>query len=575
MKTYIPYLLLALLAGCSSSDNDEPGNTNTQGQQQSPSNDDSSSDTPSGDSPSGDGTDNSSDNTDSGDSNTDSGDNGSDDSGDQNEPDDSRGAYFPREVMASSPFGDSSNEVERGFGSRPAVEYGPAVPTYLWSTQRIGRILNGTVPLLDVFRVQSFYRNSTNASCFGPQVAYTGHPDATNPASASGTLPGGDLGLWLESDTDGNACAVAQTNALLSGLRDQSRMSLMTLASMVSAALDSGMSLPADGSSIDVTSEMNAKGVAGVTFSTAAITRAGSEWQYTISLTYTVSGTDYDISLSMAHTPGADLLNYSGHLTYQVEGEQGVSGLEFPGGNCAQNERTRAGSLAYERAGDNMSLQARVATLCGHGNSGMFNSDNQVDVNNKYHSVDNPDGWSENFSIFGANFDLTTLAGQYAYVWQAGVNDSNSRIFNIGFNSPSLDNGEAHFGYGTKIEDTDGLIQGFICNWAGPGNDHSMQAFSQRQFFQYDAATATYDGSGSKANIEYAPTASCSYDGTGSFVFDIDASGVLGDIALEDASLAFSQDLWAPTDPSKTVAESITDRGLSVPTVPYTWPVDE
>ncbi|WP_125559234.1 hypothetical protein [Pseudoalteromonas rubra] len=569
MKTPIPYILLALLAGCSSSDNDEQSNTNAQEQQQqAPANDDSANDDTDNN------TDNS-DNDDSGSEDSDPGDNGTDDSDDSSEPDESRGIYFPTDVMASSPFSDSSEEVERGFGNRPAVEYGPSVPTYLWSTQRIGRILNGTVPLLDVFRVQSFYRNSTNADCFGPQVAYTGHPDATDPASASGTLPGGDLGLWSESDSNGNACAVAQTNALLSGIRDQSRMSLMTLASMVSAALDSGMSLPTDGSSIDVTGEMNAKGVAGVTFSAAAITRSGSEWLYTISLTYTVSGSDYDISLSMAHTPGVDLLNYSGHLTYQVEGEQGVSGIEFPGGNCSQNERTRTGSLAYERSGDNMSLQARVATLCGHSNSGMFNSDSQVDVNNKYHSVDNPDGWSENFSIFGANFDLTTLAGQYAYVWQAGVNDSHSRIFNIGFNSPSLDNGEAHFGYGSKIEDTDGLIQGFICNWAGPGNDHSMQAFSQRQFFEYDSATATYDGTGSKANIEYAPTASCSYDGTGSFVFDIDASGVLGDIALEDASLVFSQDLWAPTDPSKTVAESITDRGLSVPTVPYTWPIDE
>ncbi|KZN56618.1 hypothetical protein N474_10725 [Pseudoalteromonas luteoviolacea CPMOR-2] len=554
MKSYIPVIMASLMVGCSSSDSDENVQQTTSTEQESP------QQSPNDNSSSGD---NSQDNG----SNNDS----SGEQGDSQEPVTvDRGLFFPKSMVVASPFGDSSDEQERIYMSR-----GPASPTYFWATRRIDALLDGETPLLDVFRVRSFYRNSTNADCFGPQVSYQGHPDSADPATDSGTLPSGDLGLWLASDSDGNACAVAQTNALLDGTKERSRMALMTLASMVSAAIDDGSGLPEDGASIDLTTQMNSKGLASVNFSAASISLSAGIWQYSVTLEYTVGSSTYDIDLSMTHTPGGDRTNYTGLLNYSVEGEVGVSGIELPGGNCSQNQRTLVGSLAYERTEQQMSLQARTATLCGHTVSGAFNSDQQVDVKNKYHSIDNPDGWSENFAIFGANFDLTSLAGDYAYVWQAGVNDSHSRILNIGFNDASLENGEAHFGYGTDIDETNGLIQGFICNWAGPGNDHTLQAYTQRQFFEYDTSTSTYLGNEHRANIEYAPTNSCDYDGAGSFVFDIDVSGVLGDISQEDATMPFSNDLWAPTDPTLTVAESILARGLEVPDIPFTWPVDE
>ncbi|KZN32484.1 hypothetical protein [Pseudoalteromonas luteoviolacea] len=554
MKSYIPVIMASLMVGCSSSDSDENVQQTTSTEQESPQQ-----------SPN--------DNSSSGDNSQDNGSN-NDSSGEQGDSQGpvtvDRGLFFPKSMVVASPFGDSSDEQERIYMSR-----GPASPTYFWATRRIDALLDGETPLLDVFRVRSFYRNSTNADCFGPQVSYQGHPGSADPATDSGTLPSGDLGLWLASDSDGNACAVAQTNALLDGTKERSRMALMTLASMVSAAIDDGSGLPEDGASIDLTTQMNSKGLASVNFSAASISLSAGIWQYSVTLEYTVGSSTYDIDLSMTHTPGGDRTNYTGLLNYSVEGEVGVSGIELPGGNCSQNQRTLVGSLAYERTEQQMSLQARTATLCGHTVSGAFNSDQQVDVKNKYHSIDNPDGWSENFAIFGANFDLTSLAGDYAYVWQAGVNDSHSRILNIGFNDASLENGEAHFGYGTDIDETNGLIQGFICNWAGPGNDHTLQAYTQRQFFEYDTSTSTYLGTEHRANIEYAPTNSCNYDGTGSFVFDIDVSGVLGDISQEDATIPFSNDLWAPTDPTLTVAESILARGLEVPDIPFTWPVDE
>ena len=489
----------------------------------------------------------------------------------------SRGLRFPKSLMVSSPFATKVNQAQstKGTGYAPSTAlYGPSVPSYFEATEQIGQILEGELAISDAFDVTEFYRVSINADCFGPQLKYQDHPEAASSASASGTLPSGDLGLWLAEDSSGNACSVAQVNALLSGIESQTQMALMVIASFISVADSEGESLPEDGASIDLTTYMNAQGITDVTFDSATISLLSGIWVYASELDYQVSGDDYRITISMTHTPSDEETNYTGLLQYSVEGKEGVAGISWPGFNCSQNERTFAASLSYNRADDEMNLQLRNATLCGHSVNNIYNANGLVDVDNTY-SSSNSDGWSENFAILGADFDLTSLSGSYSYVWQAGVNDSHSRIFNIGFNDTSLDNGEAHFGYGEQVTDTDGWIQGFICNWAGPGASHTLISKTQRQFFEYDSSLGVYIGTEHRANIEYAPTTSCDYDGTGSFVFDIDLSDVLGDNTLEVSSLIFTNDLWESSDTSLTVPEALAARGISVPSVPHNWPKDE
>ncbi|TLX47352.1 hypothetical protein C1E24_08325 [Pseudoalteromonas phenolica] len=484
---------------------------------------------------------------------------------------------FPTSLMVSSPFADSAQQKQARTSPSYAPStplFGPTVPSYFSATEQIGQVLAGELAISDAFDVASFYQVSINSDCFGPQLMYEGHPEASGSGSSSGTLPSGDLGLWLAEDSSGNACAVSQINALLSGVESQTEMALMVIASFISVADSEGESLPEEGATLDLTTYMNAQGITSVSFDYASISLASDTWTYSAEMDYQVSGNDYRITISMSHTPSSEETEYTGLLQYTVEGKQGVSGIEWPGFNCSQNERTFAASLAYEREDDEMNLQLRNATLCGHSASGVFNSNGLVDVDNTY-SASNSDGWSENFAILGADFDLTSLAGSYSYVWQAGVNDSHSRIFNIGFNDTSLDNGEAHFGYGEQVTDTDGWIQGFICNWAGPGASHALVAKTQRQFFEYDASLSVYLGTVHRANIEYAPTTSCDYDGSGSFIFDIDLSGVLGDISAEDSSSVFTNDLWSASDTSLTVPEALAARGLTVPSIPFSWPKDE
>ncbi|MER2492572.1 hypothetical protein [Catenovulum sediminis] len=481
---------------------------------------------------------------------------------------------FPVGLAASSPFID---EIDTQTDTSAASAQRPlgTVPHYIWATRRIARVLNGMTPLRDDFMVEAFYRRGHNANCFGPEIAYQGHVDATSSDMEDGTLPSGDVGIWLTSADNGQACSVAQTNSLLRGVQSQSRMALMTLASMVSTAIAEGESLPTDGESLDLTVAMDNLGLSDINFTSAVISRADDAWVYSVEFAYQVDGHDYDIWLEMNHMPGSDISIYDGNLSYLVEGEVGVAGIEFQGGNCALDERSLAGSLSYSRDGSDIALQARTATLCGHDVSNAFNADGLVDVDNLYDSVSNPDGWSENFAIFGANFSQQTIEGEYTYVWQAGAHDSHSRIITVGLNDPDLANGEAHYGYGDTIDNTDGWIKGFICNWAGPNNDHTLQPYTQRQHIDYDESTGLYDGTAHRANIAYAPTNSCDYDGLASFVFDIDASGALGDIADESADLAYANDLWASSDTTLSVPEALQARGIDVPEIPFGWPADE
>ncbi|EWH09991.1 hypothetical protein DS2_10202 [Catenovulum agarivorans DS-2] len=476
---------------------------------------------------------------------------------------------FPTGLMVASPFADEADSSQT---TSTAKRGGGTIPHYIWATKRIGRVLDGTTPLRDEFNVDSFYRTGGRAECFGPQVTFQGHPDATSSDMEDGTLPGGDLGIWLVENEFGQACVVAQTNSLLRGVQARSRMALMTLASLVSVANSEGETLPEDGEHLDLTVAMDNQGIMDVSFNDASISKNAGVWTYTVDLDYRVDGQDYAIWLQMTHEPTTDFDVYQGNLQYLVEGNETVSRIQFPGGNCQQSERTLAGSLSYDRDGDSMSMQARAATLCGHSVANTFDADGIVDPSNKYASSSNADGWSENFSIFGAEFDVSTIEGDYAYAWQAGVNDSNSRILLVGINDPDLANGEGHFGYGEQIENTDGWIEGFICNWAAPGASHGLISATQRQAFEYDESSRVYMGTDHRANIEYAPTSSCEYDGLTNFVFDIDASGTLGDIIAEDASLSFTSDLWSPTDTTHTLPQGLQARGINVPTIPYGWP---
>ena len=182
------------------------------------------------------------------------------------------------------------------------------------------------------------------------------------------------------------------------------------------------------------------------------------------------------------------------------------------------------------------------------------------------------ESWGNNFAVFTAEYDPTSLQGLYNYVWQAGEGDSHARIFNFGLETAS--SGESYFGYGDTVDQTDGSILGFICNWAGPGNDHTLQDYAQRQHFTYNETSGLFEPTNEAASdIIYAPTNSCTYDGSGTFVYDSNIDGDLADETSDTVNVGAGEvlelDLMEPALPAANIWEHITDnRGFNLPLYP-------
>lgn len=434
--------------------------------------------------------------------------------------------------------------------------------SYTNAMNQIELLINGTTPSLCTFDPSDFLQQSQDAECFGPQVAYQNHPDASGSEPTDGTLPTGDLGLWSETDDNtGHACSAAQLNSKMESVQSKSNASLMGLATMVCTINSNGLSMPDSSTpSVDITTEMNTLGISDTTFTNASITFDASTgtYAYNLDLTYAPGSDSYEIVVDMEHTPTAVATVYEGKMSYLVNDS-------YTGGNCPSSDVTFNGSLEYvSNSTTDMEVEVRAGTFCEHDSDGR-DSNNLIDPSDKYDATTNTDGWGNNFSIFTANFDPQTMDGDYAYTWQAGPQDSHSRAFNVNISNSGVD-GLAFYGYGDEIATTDGSIAGFICNWAGPSADHTLVEYAQHQVVEFDSSTGLINATSS--NIEYAPTTSCEYDGTGSFVFDTNLDGSVAD---EDASIATTNDMYEADDidgdSTATIEETIDDLGFTLPVI--------
>ncbi len=408
-----------------------------------------------------------------------------------------------------------------------AVAASNKVPRYTWATLRIDGLLNGTASPANWFKPELFLTTDTNAECFGPTLNYTDHPDASTPNS--GQLPSGDLGIWLEVDSaTGHACSAAELNSRMRGISWRSNMALMGLASVIGQLNANSTALPSANSSVDATLVMNNLSITGVTFTsvTLALDSTGGIWTYVMDFTYVdASSVSHAIEIKLVHTPGGTGA-YSGILTYGI-------GDTFNGGNCpgtGAKNITHIGTLKYTRTSlSDMVLIHRSGQYCGSGSYATlatFESDGNLDPSGKWNTSAGT-GWADNFSRFGAKYDPTSLQGDYLYGWQAGSGDSNTRLFGIRLNAPSTtgqmaEDGEAYFGYGDEISVTDGDIDGIFCSWAAPGSTKTMQTYAQRQAVVYSTTTFLWSQPTGGSDILYAPTNSCTYDGSDSFWYDRD-----------------------------------------------------
>lgn len=476
---------------------------------------------------------------------------------------------FPAGLAVSSPTARTNASL------RVSASTAVADSEYDQATTKIADLLSSTSDPKDVFKAQLLLQTSGNANCYGPSMAYTNHP-----GGGDGNFPGGDLGIWTESESNGEACASAELNQRLSGISSRTIMGLMGLAGVISVVKSVGLTLPTAGNTLTLTTNMNNALIPDVTFSSATLSLSADSttWNYNLAFVYDDSGTSRNIVLALTHKPGASVSQYEGLFSYRVD-------VPSMGGNCtgAPAGATMNGTLYYNRASDSSLLvNSREGSYCGTDVTAATASDVGVTGGTSFQLLDpsatynsrpgdpvttNANGWGDNFNMFAGNFNPNTLAGDYVYAWQAGSNDSNSRTFQLHMNAGAAD-GEAYFGFGDWVGTTDGSIDGMICNWAGPGNSHTPVSYVQRQAITFNTVSKQFEASSS--DITYAPTTTCLYDGSGIFDYDRNQlDGLTGtDTVIVRTSGAGAGELnldLMSQDTATTMQEAIDNRGFVLP----------
>ncbi|PLX66653.1 MAG: hypothetical protein C0602_11320 [Denitrovibrio sp.] len=453
--------------------------------------------------------------------------------------------YYPENLTVSSPLKAQS---------APVAER--AIPLTSFSSQlsTIISMLSGSTIASCAFDPELFLQEPGRAPCYGPAMLYQNHPDGSG---GDGELPGGDLGIWLETNAGSSeACSASQMNSRMEGIGNKSYAAFTALASMICVNLVNGHGIPSETTN-DIVTDMNDMAAAAsldATFTTATITHqtvsSQNEFTYTLDYSYTAAdATVYPMYMKVTHRSdsGGD---YTGKFQYSFD-------MDTDAGNCPVVSgvipQTVAGSVLYARTGTDFAIDARYANFCGNGATGFVSG--LVDPSDKYNASTNPDGWGDNFNRFVAGFEESTFLGDYTYSWQAGLGDNNTRVLNIAVTQDSGGTyaGESWFGYGADAASSDNSIGGFICNWAGPGNSHAYADKVQYQSLLQDAATLIFEPVTN--NLLYAPAVSCNDEG--SFVYDSDADSDLADENAADLLTNNLRDLsdyesafTAPTPPS-------------------------
>jgi hypothetical protein len=153
--------------------------------------------------------------------------------------------------------------------------------------------------------------------------------------------------------------------------------------------------------------------------------------------------------------------------------------------------------------------------------------------------------WSGN--IAQGIFDMdaaSTTTGNASFAWQAGSGDSHARVFNVFTEgTPTALEGCGFFGYGPRFDRAasalpDNSISTFICNWAGPSNNHTgMPGHAQKQCMS-QGSSGLFEPT--ESAITYAPVNACS--ATSSFSHKLRAETSYGSTPLTSALVELATD---------------------------------
>ena len=362
---------------------------------------------------------------------------------------------------------------------------------------------------------------TNSPACYGPSLDYKGHPDFTTPSagqsSADGTFPGGDLGIWTkysssDTDTTQESCVSAKMNSLIGqsaayvGNAEKAMAFLQCVAKNTSS-----VTLPkAVGDSLDLLNEVDKAKPDNFTFTKASIAYSADYKKsdgttspiYLSTVVFSNSSTKVEYTINLKHTTtDTDKKYYRGKLWVFAVPSTGNTTLQKTAAYSVMYEKTDDTNITYSMKNSNFTKTSTE--------SDMFDSDKTVKT-----PVSN-DGYS--WGIFKVSGSDGT--GKVAYAWVAGTIEENARSFlaSISKDSAGKKSGVGYFGFGDSMKNilseasSSGTFTKFldrmICNWAGPGNNHTGSAYVQKQVIEEDTTTGLFSPTSSL--ITYVPRNSC------------------------------------------------------------------
>jgi hypothetical protein len=380
--------------------------------------------------------------------------------------------------------------------------------------------------------------------CYGPSLEYHNHPDSPG-GNQDGQLPSGDLGLWQETDGPVEPCAAAKLGSLVGNAGDKIDYGLYMAASMVCLMNVEGIALPAEGSSEDVTAlldESLAANNPGVEVGAAAVARlpdaAGGEavYEYSVELDVSPDGVHaFHVGTVLEHAfDAASADSYRGTVRGAISGFDDFMPVQ-------------AFSVTYAHSADALRYRLLLAAY-GADPPVVFDEDGLLAVDGD---------WQGNFQQGVFDLDAETgSVGDVSFAWQAGRGDDRARVFNVFVGEEEgARAGCGFFGFGPRFDAeagtvSDNTISTFICNWAGPGGDHTgVPGAAQKQCF---AGEPGGPFSVTESRIAYAPVSDCDTTGDPDFEWKtVDESEWHGEaIAVDLIDLAGDPDYASYTPPA-------------------------
>jgi hypothetical protein len=442
------------------------------------------------------------------------------------------------------------------------------------------------LPLDSVLDLNRLFAGGGNANCYGPSIDYAHHENASSPAMESGMLPGGDLGMWLEYEMSTQPCVAAQLSRRIDRVKGQAMQGLLLMAAMRhSVETTSGLAMPVAGASTDLATAFEAKLHESPKFvqtklraATIALDAGGKTYTYRLVFDAGTTGADAKFAeVIMNHVPGASESEYAGVMqvaAFSLSGDaaRGCSDTKDSATNMFQV--AAVSSVRYTRNADKLSFSSRAGSYCGQPSSvsstayasdvATFTSTGDLDATVKLTSSmrGTTKGWIGDFSRFAGDYDLDTVEGDFLYAWQAGPMDGSARslALDIQYNTATeLRTLQGFFAFAGDISASDGSLLGMICNWAGPGNNHTPQLMFQSQTATMTAGATEFTLAAGSSKLSYAPTNTCSSTTT---EFDRNLNHTLE--AGEGAGTM--SELDKPSG-ALTVQQEIESRGFAIPTL--------